>query len=154
MMHMENRRRLCVLLLILNLAFIWGNSMLSAEQSQAFSDWVKALLSRPFGSGGSESGGSGTLRKVAHFSEFASLGLLLAWLASMAGERGIHGWAMPLFGGMAAACVDETIQVFVPNRGPGLIDVWIDTAGAATGITLFILLCRMGNRRKAHKKII
>lgn len=74
MMHMENRRRLCVLLLILNLAFIWGNSMLSAEQSQAFSDWVKALLSRPFGSGGSESGGSGTLRKVAHFSEFASLG--------------------------------------------------------------------------------
>ena len=40
----KNRLRLCAALLIANLAFIWGNSMLPGEVSGAFSDWVKSLL--------------------------------------------------------------------------------------------------------------
>ena len=36
---------LCIWLIAFNVAFIWGNSLLPGEISQAFSDWVKALLS-------------------------------------------------------------------------------------------------------------
>ena len=33
----------------------------------------------------------------------------------------------------------ETIQIFVPGRGPGLKDVAIDTAGVLTGLVLLLI---------------
>ena len=45
----------------------------------------------------------------------------------------------PLLWGAAAACIDETIQVFVPGRGPGLRDVAIDCLGVLLGIVLLHL---------------
>lgn len=41
--------------------------------------------------------------------------------------------------GAAAACVDETIQRFVSNRGPSIPDVDIDTCGVLTGMTLLLI---------------
>ena len=121
--------RICILLLALNLAFIWGNSLLPAVYSQAFSDWVRELI--PV-SGSGALRGSGLLRKIAHFTEFAALGLLLRWLYLLLGRK---GWkAFPW--GLLAACVDETIQAFVPGRGPGLLDVGIDACGVLVGIVL------------------
>ena len=124
----KKRTRLCVTLIILNLCFIWGNSMLPGEVSGALSDWLGQLL----GLGqGDPSQGTGLLRKLAHFSEFACLGFLLCWLAYLKGERGFHIFALALLGGLLAACIDESIQMLTPERGPGLVDVWIDTSGAA-----------------------
>lgn len=134
MIRSKKRVRLCALWLVLNLAFIWGNSLMPAEVSQAFSDWVKELLTGLFSGGGSTAGGSGLLRKIAHFTEFAALGMCLCWLTGMLGRSRI--WA--LAAGCLAGCVDETIQVFVPDRGPGILDVCIDTAGAAAGILLLL----------------
>ena len=140
MIRSKKRLRLCVCLLALNLVFIWGNSLLPGGVSEAISRWagklVQALTGLPVNTSQS---GHGLLRKLAHFSEFACLGALLAWLAGMAGERGFHGWSLPLLGRMMAACVDETIQTRIPARGPSVIDVWIDTAGAAVGIGLLLL---------------
>jgi VanZ family protein len=34
------------------------------------------------------------------------------------------------------ACIDETIQMFVPGRGPGLLDVGIDSCGVLMGMLL------------------
>ena len=102
--------------------------MLPGEVSGALSDWLGNLL----GLGqGDPSQGTGLLRKLAHFSEFACLGFLLAWLAYLKGERGFHIFALALLGGLLAACIDESIQMLTPARGPGLMDVWIDTSGAA-----------------------
>ena len=124
----KKRTRLCVTLIVLNLCFIWGNSMLPGEVSGALSDWLGQLL----GLGqGDPSQGTGLLRKLAHFSEFACLGFLLSWLAYLKGERGFHIFALALLGGLLAACIDESIQMLTPARGPGLVDVWIDTSGAA-----------------------
>ena len=125
---MKKHTRLCILLILLNLCFIWGNSMLPGELSSALSDWVRRLLC--LGQGDPEQG-AGLLRKLAHFSEFASLGFLLAWLAYLKGERGFHIFALALLGGLLTACIDESIQMLTPERGPGLVDVWIDTSGAA-----------------------
>ncbi len=132
MKYTDKRLRLCITLLICNLIFIWGNSLLPGEISGAFSDWVKGILVKLFSGGPATASGGGLLRKLAHFTEFAALGMCLAWLHGML-QR---GKLQPFFWGAAAAAVDETIQRFVPDRGPSIKDVCIDSAGVLTGIIL------------------
>ena len=130
------KRKLCLTLIFLNLAFIWGNSLLPGGISGAISNWLAAL----FQGGDITESGSGLLRKLAHLSEFACLGFLLAWYAWMQGERGFHLLCAGLLGGLLTACVDESIQLITPDRGPSLVDVWIDTCGVVIGLTtLFVI---------------
>jgi len=131
---MKKKKILCFILLALNLAFIWGNSALPGDTSGQISSGLLARLVRifPF----LESMGEVVLRKLGHFSEFACLGLLLKWMASLQGQRGLPGIALPLLPGVLTACVDETIQIFSPGRASSLIDVWIDVSGVLTGILL------------------
>ena len=138
MIRTEKRLRICTALLILNLAFIWGNSLLPGEISGAISEavknvirWCLSFLGLRSGGGG----GGGLLRKVAHFTEFACLGGLFTWLFSMLRRPVLLAPGC----GFLAACVDETIQIFVPDRGPSVFDVGIDTAGVAVGVTLLLL---------------
>lgn len=144
----KNRLRLCITLLILNLVFIWGNSMLPGEVSGAISHWFKDLLSNilPVKPGGD--GGHGLLRKLAHFTEFGCLGAVLTWLIRMVRTKRAEHYALPLLGGCLAACMDETIQCFVPDRGPGVLDVCIDTAGVLVGIILFSLVYFLRKKEK------
>ena len=132
MIRTEKRLRLCTALLILNLAFIWGNSLLPGSVSGAISDWVKNLIAMLFPVDTSAASSGGLLRKVAHFTEFAALGMCLTWLFAMLQKA--KYW--PFACGAAAACVDETIQRFVPDRGPSLLDVGIDSCGVLTGMIL------------------
>ena len=136
MIRTERRLRLSRWLIALILSFIWGNSLLPAEYSRALSMWVKSLLEPlfPGSSGGSPEQGHGLLRKMAHFLEFAALGAALSWRFAMEKRKKI----MPLGCGIGAACVDETIQLYVPGRGAGLKDVAIDTCGVMTGILLLL----------------
>lgn len=148
MKRTDTRLRLCITLLICNLIFIWGNSLLPGEVSGAFSDWVKWILAQLFsGAPGGPTGG-GLLRKIAHFTEFAALGMCLAWLHGMLQK----GRLQPFLWGVLAAAVDETIQRFVPDRGPSIRDVCIDSAGVLTGIVLLWL----GHNylKKRHTKIL
>lgn len=128
--------RLCVGLLVMELLFIWGNSALSGEVSNALSTWVGNVLSHilPFKPGDGE--GGHLLRKLAHFSEFACLGATLCWLFGMHSQQKTP---LSLLGGLTAACVDETIQIFTPERSSSLLDVWIDTSGILLGIGLVLM---------------
>lgn len=132
MIRTDKRIRICTALLILNLCFIWGNSLLPGEISGALSDWVKSLLEALVPGDGSQAPGGGMLRKLAHFTEFMGLGIWLLWLFSMLEKSGMPAF----FCGALAACVDETIQMFVPDRGPSLKDVGIDACGVLTGMIL------------------
>ena len=127
-------KRLWMLLLIANIAFIWGNSMLPGSESQQLSDgflrWLGFLL-EPLGEYASL-----VLRKAAHFSEFACLGVLLAGAFRAWGRTPVLPAAL---WGLLSACVDETIQIFSPGRASRLTDVWIDFAGILTGIFLLHL---------------
>ena len=51
-----------------------------------------------------------------------------------------------------AACIDETIQIFVPLRGPGIKDVLIDTGGALTGIAILTLFGLKAKSLEDNKK--
>lgn len=148
MLRTKKRLILCLSLLAMNLAFIWGNSLLPGHISGAFSDWVKNILSAIFPLRPNHAGGGGLLRKLAHFTEFTCLGLILSWLARMLREKKWEHLLFPLAAGILAAATDETIQIFVPNRGPALKDVGIDTAGVLLGIVIIYLIQHFKNRRK------
>ena len=131
------KKRILSILILLNLALIWGNSMLTGLDSEAVSGGVLALLGRFLPVLLTEAGHT-LLRKAAHFSEFALLGLLYCGRHRLVkGEAPVH-----LMGfGLAVACIDETIQIFTPGRASSLIDVWIDTAGFALGFVVIFAVC-------------
>jgi len=140
MIATKRRKIICLLLIAANLAFIWGNSLMTGADSGALSGGILAWINSILGLG--EAGAEVVhllIRKGAHFTEFACLGLLLAWHFAMADVKGAALRAFPFLGGLLAACTDETIQMFVDGRGSSLLDVWVDTFGVLTGITVLLL---------------
>lgn len=94
------------------------------------------------------------VRKAAHVTEYAMLAALL-WRArhGVARDRDRAGpnWNIAharfaLIGSALYAMTDEIHQAFVPNRGPSLGDVFLDTAGAAFGLYLVWLYWRFRKR--------
>lgn len=144
----KSRKRMvwCITLLCLNVLFIWGNSLLVREISSAISKIVGTILSWLFPGPEDlvEGTGQGILRKIAHFTEFFTLGMLLTWLVGMAGKK---PFLIPALAGLAVACIDETIQIFVPGRGPGVLDVLIDFAGVALGMGA-LYLCHLWRKKR------
>lgn len=142
MKRTKNRMAVCLTLTVLTLVFIWGNSLLPAAASDAFSAWLKDTLAPVFGWGTSETDGAGhgVLRKVAHFTEFCWLGLCLSWLMHMLRTKKTEVFLLAAAAGVAVACIDESIQFFVPGRAPGWMDVGIDTAGLLLGIGVITLI--------------
>lgn len=140
---LRNRKRMtvCITLLCVNLCFIWGNSLLPGSVSGAISGWLRELLLGAAPEGPDT--GHGLLRKLAHFTEFTCLGLLLCWLTGMLQRKLWPLWS--LLCGVSAAAIDETIQLFVPDRGPALKDVGIDTLGVCLGIVIIYII-------RKHKK--
>ena len=141
----QKKIRLWAVIVICNILFIWGNSLLPGSVSGAISKFVsyvvyQVILGRP-GFGG---GGHGLLRKVAHFTEFACLGMFLTRLLYWMKKPRV----LALAGAFLVACSDETIQRFVPDRGPSFKDVLIDTSGAIVGIVLLFVGYALVKRRK------
>lgn len=146
MIRTDRRLQVCKALLIAELCFIWGNSLMPGEISGAISDWVGSILRLLFEQGPEEVSGGFPLRKLAHFTEFTALGMTLRWLFGMLKKD--PKFALLL--GITAAAVDETIQIFVPDRGPSVRDVALDSCGVLTGM---ILLNAGYHYMRKHKTI-
>ena len=141
MIRTEKRLRLCITLLVCNLIFIWGNSLLPGEISGALSGWVKDLIRGILGlEGAGSSSGHGLLRKLTHLTEFLCLGMCLRWLFGMLFSRSAQHWLLPLGAGLLAALTDEGIQLVIPDRGPSLYDVGIDFTGVTLGVVIISLI--------------
>ena len=124
---------LLIAMMIGTVLFIFINSMLPPEKSTEQSDTIKDIIVEILPDNSkAESFVEEYIRKIAHFTEFTALGMCLAWLHGMLGK----GKKQAFFWGVLAASVDETIQRFVPDRGPAVKDVCIDSAGVLTGIIL------------------
>jgi VanZ family protein len=74
------------------------------------------------------------LRKIAHATEYAILGALLA--------RALGRSWLAFAIGLAYAVSDEAHQAFVPGRMGAPLDVAIDTVGVAAGVFLWSRLAR------------
>jgi len=127
--------RVLVLLIVLTLAFIWGNSMLGSEQSadvsNGFLDFIRPLLEIL----GLESGSDLWLRKLAHFCEFALLGAELSALSILKGKIKLRDFSRGSMYCLAAAAADETIQYF-SGRYSHVLDVLLDFSGSICGIVV------------------
>ncbi len=139
MRRKNSHLNLCCCLLVLNLLFIWGNSMVPAAQSSEFSNAIRDLLTGFADIGLAEESGTRLLRKAAHFLEFMLLGINLFWLFLLLEQKWCHRFCMPLLFGSLSAVMDETIQIFVDGRSASIADVWIDIGGLTAGMMLLFL---------------
>ena len=86
------------------------------------------------------------VRKCAHFSEYALLGLLAALLTHSYGVR--RGRLTAWLVGTLYAASDELHQLFVSARSAMWQDVALDSVGVLTGVLLaYLLVRRIGKRR-------
>lgn len=88
-----------------------------------------------------------SIRKLAHFSVYFILGLLLISLVS---EYMVINYKSLLLGIVLSflyACSDEVHQLFVDGRSGNIIDVLIDTFGSTCGVYLYYFIYKL--RRKS-----
>ena len=151
-----NRKKAILLLIIfLTLAFIWGHSVISKDNSARESGWVLKLVS-PFlelflGKGNVT---DHIVRKLAHFAEYSVLGAELLCFFSFGGDGNMHftsvrQYTAALLYTLFTALIDETIQLF-SDRGSQVSDIWLDCSSAAFGAlaAAAIILLFSGRRGK------
>ncbi len=64
----------------------------------------------------------------------------------------LRPFLLPLMTSFAVACIDETIQMFIPGRGPGIKDVGIDTMGATVGIVFITCIYQLKKHFKENNQ--
>ena len=136
-----------LVLLVLAVVFIWGNSLKPGHESLEDSGAVTGFVQRIFDALGIDAEASELIiRKVAHFTEYfllGSLAYLTAW------QYGIRAGQYVCAGGcVLVAVTDETIQRFVPGRDGNPVDVMIDALGALCAIVAVCLFIYFIKRRK------
>lgn len=123
------------------IGFIWWNSSKNGEESSGISQGVLYEIMQIFARIGiSTDITEHIIRKLAHFTEFTALGILLSidtvlFLKNMKQ----YVW-IPLFIGLLVALIDETIQLFPIGRSSSVKDVWIDFSGVIFGTILLLVL--------------
>ena len=135
--------------------FIWQFSLSSGSSSAQTSGEVLGACNGFLESIGVElQFSSTTVRKCAHFAEFFVLGVLAALTLFLFGVRLWLPCSALIF--LPVAVIDECIQLFVPDRGPGMLDVLLDSLGGAVGALVFYLVLSLiyilKNKRKEKRK--
>ena len=136
---------------------IWQFSLAPAPASSAASGTVRAFLNNALTSAGISFQFTPTMvRKIAHFAEFFVLGVLAH--ATLRAHRVPYPPLLAVAAVFVTATADEAIQSFVPGRGPGILDVLLDTAGGIAGMLAFwgvfaLILYIKKKRTEKSKKI-
>lgn len=86
------------------------------------------------------------IRKVAHFSIYTVVGLLLMGLLSTYKIKENWRMILSILLGMIYAVSDEIHQSFTPGRSPRIADVYIDTLGVILGVLLILLGIKIYNK--------
>ncbi len=91
------------------------------------------------------------MRKCAHLTEYGLFAMLLYY--SLGGIRRREWQRKPALSALLIAgfysLTDEFHQIFVPGRGPSIVDSGIDTLGACVGILIVYLVCHFSKNRRA-----
>ena len=130
------KKNILTVLIVLTLAFIWGNSLVPAEESSQMSSWATKYLYGPLNMifGSFVTVDEHFVRKLAHFSEYTVLGMEM--LARFWSVR-----SAALFG-LAAAVIDEGLQS-LSDRSPQLSDVLLDFTGVLFGMALLMAVIKV-----------
>lgn len=158
-----------LILILLTLAFIFGQSMLPTLESGIQSDKISGALGNTaeniIGTGTSEKQEQVDsiktfihtyIRKFAHFFEYGLLGVEIALFVFFEyGNRGKKRFQMPfefklcffaVIFCILAAFIDESIQI-VSGRVPAVLDIWLDLGGfSALFAVVFTVLIFFGKK--------
>lgn len=138
----KNRRAIVYAVLWMALIFFFSSfsSEDSSEQSGKVVRFVLWIVRSLFGEKTAAAlAGAGIefyIRKAAHFTEYAILGVLMVRALFL---NGFPHPALALVICAVYACLDEFHQFFVSGRSMELRDVCIDSSGALFGILVYVL---------------
>ena len=132
-------RWIWLLVMAATVGFIWQQSTLPPADSAATSDAVGEVIVPIVGGPTSPLGSfvERFLRKIAHFVEFAALGIESE--AYLAYRHTPPRTALQVGFGLLIAATDECLQLFT-KRGAAITDVLLDTGGFLAGAIVFRLL--------------
>lgn len=91
------------------------------------------------------------IRKIAHYSIYTLVGILLMALMSTYKIKELDRIAISMIIGVIYAATDEIHQAFVPGRGPLVTDVILDSIGVLTGICIVLLVYKIICKMCRHK---
>lgn len=144
-----------IALILLTLYFIWNNSLMtkeeSTESSESVSNVIQTVVDTVFGEDVVYVE-NGVVRKLAHATEFAALGLEFCVLLIAIKQESYKRYLQILPIGLFVAAVDECLQ-FVSLRGPALIDVLIDCCGFSVMTVVFIAIYTIRIKIKSKKQV-
>ena len=136
-----------LILIAITVVFIWSNSLKDAEASTSQSDFVGEIMQEIFDVEKSPFDYIfENRRSVAHFLEFALLGVAVALFLTLNMPRRLSVFLLGMAGGFLVAFIDECIQLFVPGRAYELSDLALDCAGVLAGglgLLLLAYLCHL-----------
>ena len=88
------------------------------------------------------------IRKIAHFSLYAIVGIMLMSLACTYEFTEFKRGGLSFLIGLMYACLDELHQFFISERSAQITDVMIDSMGVLFGILLVMLIYKIYTSRK------
>lgn len=91
------------------------------------------------------------LRKLAHFTEYGCMGVLVYILWSQWMKRGKKLYLLTGVWVFLSAAGDEFHQYFVPGRYASFLDVLLDTCGGVCGMLFCVMVTLLYHRRKAKE---
>lgn len=133
------KRTAAAALLLLCILFIWHNSMEEAGLSGARSIKITKAVNELLVGEGQTLISENSIRKLAHFSEYALEGILAVFFFGVYGLLAGRYVCAGILLGIFTALTDETIQLFSPGRDGAVADVWIDFGGFLCGALVSFL---------------
>lgn len=152
---MKKKQIILLMVFILSLVFVWGQSFISKSTSEmtsdVFIDIIKPLEEiKPNEVYTSEyMYYNHLIRKGAHVFEFFIIGVELALIIAMFSMKKNNVMVVflnSLMAGMMIGLIDETIQIF-SRRGTQVSDVWFDILGTGIGAGVISIVCLIKSKR-------
>ncbi len=135
------------------IAYIFRNSLQTGAESSLRSQAAMQMVNTALGRLHLGPLAEHTIRKLAHFLEFMLEGFLLMLCLRVYTAHFVRHMSWPLLAGMTTALVDETIQLFIPNRTSMVTDVWLDMLGVVAGLFLALIILLMVRAGMAFVRI-
>lgn len=155
-------RIILIILLIGTFGLIFGFSNQNSKESSGISKKVTEVITKPIKSIQEKPEQEreiilerieSVVRKLAHFSIYTVVGLLLMALCTTYKLKEMNRISISLIIGVIYASLDEIHQCFTPGRGPQVTDVIIDTMGVLLGILLVMLVIKLYTKISIKFKI-
>lgn len=136
---------------LLFIIFIFANSLTSVDISKQLSSSITNQLMSIFNNLASNIGFDNFhhfVRKFAHFSEYAILGILLCFAIRIKPIFPSKPFTFCCF--LLVPVIDENLQRLSPGRSCEFNDMLIDGSGMLFGLLLFLLIIKLINNRNKH----